>query len=304
MLEDDAIQLLQTLRHYGILLVEFTGGEPLLHPAFRKLLQYALKNFELVSILTNSYYIDEELIEVMREYRHKLIISTTLYSSSQELHDSFCGVKGAFQQTCAKVQLLIKSGIRVRISTVIMPENYAEIESIIALAKKLGAVLFTYSPVFELGRARGKSWKLSEEQTMELEQNLKRSIKKWGKFIQIAPEYIAEWIKEHGCGAGWRAFVINPLGEVRPCILMPNDYIPMGNILRDGFEAVFRKAIVKRLYELKPPSETFCQGCEKLSFCQPCYFRGILSYKSLGEKCNWAVKNEVSSLLKEPSGMF
>ncbi|MCS7366178.1 MAG: radical SAM protein, partial [archaeon GB-1867-035] len=237
---DALLFILKKYAKAGSRIVELTGGEPLLHSSFLDILEFCCKNFLIVSVITNGYYIDRNLVKICQKYKDVISFSITLFSDSSDYHDYFTGVPGSFDRAVNSIKMLTDAKIRVRVSMCITPQNYTKIENVIELAKKLGASSFAYSPILPFGRASRSynTLKLSPNQVKMLMRKVKKLRRKYRGFIQIIPEHVVESFINIGCGAGRKSIVINPKGEVRPCIMLPSTYLYMGNVFRDSLETI------------------------------------------------------------------
>lgn len=109
------------------------------------------------------------------------------------------------------------------------------------------------------------------------------------------------------CGAGHNSYAISSSGIVKPCIMMPDDYLPIDNIFTESCEEIFAKPIPRILAKTPWPKESYCRNCEYERFCRYCIFRGGVMYKCgllgvgakppKGEKCKWAKVAEIDKLL-------
>jgi len=60
----------------------------------------------------------------------------------------------SFDKVTRAIKLLSDSGIFVRATMSVSPENFGDIENTLLLAKKLGARVFGYSPIIPFGRGK------------------------------------------------------------------------------------------------------------------------------------------------------
>lgn len=75
---DKLLKILDDLYQKGLQVVELTGGEPIIHPDFIKILKFCFDRFSLVAILTNGTLIDEQFISKILPFREKIILSVSL----------------------------------------------------------------------------------------------------------------------------------------------------------------------------------------------------------------------------------
>lgn len=61
------LSILNELKACGILQIGFTGGEPLLHPDFDKIIERTLSLGFITSIGTNGYVVDESIIQRIKK---------------------------------------------------------------------------------------------------------------------------------------------------------------------------------------------------------------------------------------------
>lgn len=90
--------LLRSLYEIGIRHIELSGGEPLLHPELPEILKFLGSKFNMVALLTNGFFINEELLDIISEYKDKFILQIGLDGSNSEIVDKITGTKGAFKK--------------------------------------------------------------------------------------------------------------------------------------------------------------------------------------------------------------
>ncbi|MEM3712883.1 MAG: radical SAM protein [Thermoproteota archaeon] len=292
---------LEELHLKGVRVIELTGGEPLLHPDFLEIFEYCASVFELVAVITNGYLINEEIVDKWQKYKHKLIVSVSLHSYSSKFHDWFTCKDGAWKKATEAIQLLANKGIHtVRASMVLTPENWRDMEKTIILAKQLGANLFTYTPVLPFGRGKNLKYNLNISELEELIRYTNKIVSKYGRFIQIVPEEVVEWVGEHGCRAGLKSVVLGPTGNLRPCLMLGDSYISLGNLFYEDMDEIYQKPIISWLDKLKPPSKDICGECKYQLFCWNCYSKAIMKWEELGERCTWAKIYNVDKWIRSP----
>lgn len=275
----------------GVLTCEITGGEVFVHPHANEILLYALNKFKKVAILTNGTLLKKDSLDILVQHKNKIIVGISLDSVQPEVHDRFRGKQDAFQQTCRSIKLLSDHGIFVRVAMSVFAENMWEIRETASLVNELGAKAFAYNWVGDFGRGKDMQHPTSNEDVhkkfLQYEQALLEEFK---GLIPIIPY---EKKRASNCGAGWRAIVVDPYGNVRPCALFPKTF-SLGNILKDSYESVFQSPIVQQLWKLQAPrfSEHCKKGCPFNGYCGGCYLKGLNANKNhRTHVCSW-VKNE------------
>ncbi len=101
--------------------VQFTGGEPLLHPDLPRFVKRALEaRIPAVEIFTNGNSIDAAFLEKIPS---TTMFALSFYSHDLEVHDRITGVPGSGAKTLAGIDLLISRGFQLRVGAVQMEEN-------------------------------------------------------------------------------------------------------------------------------------------------------------------------------------
>lgn len=292
----EVIRILQELASLGLRSVELTGGEPLLHPQFREILEYCASSFERVALLSNGYYIDQDMAQWLGRYRDVLIVQTDIDGSSPDRHKALRGSSAAFFRASEAVKLLVKEGINTRVAMNVTKDDLDDIENTLILAKQLGARWFAFVPVVDFGRAKKLDLSFTPEQIKYMVALSQRMREKYGEFFTyVEPELVLEKFRKaaSNCGAGHRTAVLGPTGKVRPCPLLPEEVMTIGDLTKMSVAEVFSNTVVEYLYHLPAPNEEFCRGCEYELYCKHCYVRGVVTQSKNPSPCKWAKANHV-----------
>jgi SynChlorMet cassette radical SAM/SPASM protein ScmF len=136
----------------GLQTVKLTGGEPLLHPDFVRIVDL-IKEMELGLIIeTNGTLMTAELANHLKEQSTLSHISVSLDGASAETHDPFRGVKGSFEKAVQGIRYLVGAGFSPQIIMSIHVGNVDEIEALVRLAEKLGAGSIKFNIIQPTGR--------------------------------------------------------------------------------------------------------------------------------------------------------
>ena len=112
----------------GLVFLLLTGGEPSLRPDFIELLRGLKSMGLLISVNSNGYLLQGELLEqLLRDPPHRLNIS--LYGTSNEVYESLCGVS-AYDTVLRNIRTLRQAGGDVKLNLTLTPENYGDRERI------------------------------------------------------------------------------------------------------------------------------------------------------------------------------
>lgn len=136
----------------GLRNVKLTGGEPLLHPDFVRMIDLLHEKNLGVRIETNGTLMTQELAQYLKEKSTLRFISVSLDGSSPEVHDPFRGVKGSFENACNGIRYLVGAGYRPQIIMSLHSGNVDQIEALVRLAETLGAGSVKFNLIQPSGR--------------------------------------------------------------------------------------------------------------------------------------------------------
>ena len=155
---DDGIPL-------GLGSVKLTGGEPLLHPDFKKIVDYIAEKELNLTIETNGTLLTDDLALYLKTNGSLRHISISLDGATASTHDRFRGVKGSFEKAINGIRALSAVGYHPQIIMSLHQGNFHEIEALIHIAEELGAG----SVKFNLIQSTGRGEKMSQQgQTLEI----------------------------------------------------------------------------------------------------------------------------------------
>ena len=120
---ENAKQVLSELRNEGCIWLTITGGEPLLHPNFLEIYNYAYDLGFGISVLTNGYLITDYHIQTFKNKPPKTV-DITLYGFDEESYASFTGNHGYFEKFQQNLQCLKSNNIRFNLKTVLTTKTY------------------------------------------------------------------------------------------------------------------------------------------------------------------------------------
>ena len=294
-------EYISALHENGGSVIELTGGEPMLHKDFFELVDYACERMNLVAILTNGYYLQEEAIARLLKHKKTLIFNISLDSHRKDCHDRLRGKEGAFDKTINAMRLLGENGFRYRVAMSVMGENNFDIEETIGLARKYKATTFGYNHILDFGRGEGlssgapKATPEAAKKRYEYETRIRETHK---DFLNMLTAEQLKSVKSTNCGIIHRTVTVGPDGEVRPCAMFGGDVIEVGNIMKQSFKELFKSGIGNVFAAMPAPKAEICGDCKYLPYCGNCILRGIKK-GSKTPGCKWLEKTGVMKYVKE-----
>ncbi|HPG32121.1 MAG TPA: radical SAM protein, partial [bacterium] len=142
-------EILVSLQKLGCFKITFTGGEPLTHPEFDKIISLTEQYQFIFSIFTNGHLLTEKIIKRLRLSKYFGGFHISFYGVSSAIHDKITGIQGSFDKLMSNIESLKKNGIKFILKTAIMKHNYREWEDIMIFCSENNykhAMEFTFLP--------------------------------------------------------------------------------------------------------------------------------------------------------------
>lgn len=289
-------ELFADLARLGVLVVTFSGGEPMLRKDFLDIVALARRHRFAVRIYTSGTLIDEAVADRLAELRvHEVHVS--LYSPHADVHDTFTGHEGSHAKSVRGLRLLHARGIRTVFKSCVMTINVDDLLELKALATSLGAV-----PRFDPGikpRMNGDlsplKYALTPDVVAEKFLEVPELVSTWG---DSDPDHLCDGENPRRgkdfamCAAATQLIAINADGTVAPCAMFPST---AGSYV-DGVAKLWREApLFNQVRGQRFDEMSECSSCEVQSGCDPCMAYGLVEQ---GEQtaCNSASKLNASSL--------
>jgi radical SAM protein with 4Fe4S-binding SPASM domain len=139
-----------------------TGGEPLLHPDWPEIFEFAFKQTDLIEIgmQTNAAMLTERDINKLLSFpADRLSLQVSLDGASAEINDMVRG-EGSFDAVTKALRMLSHKGLgkRTGISFTEMQHNYHELPEIIELVRDLGLKSLVSNTLVKAGRSTRYEW--------------------------------------------------------------------------------------------------------------------------------------------------
>jgi SynChlorMet cassette radical SAM/SPASM protein ScmF len=260
-------------RPLGLSGVKLTGGEPLLHPHFLRLLEIVRLNELAVTIETNGLLCTPEIAaEIARSPRR--FVSVSLDGADAETHEWVRGVAGSFRAARQALNNLVAAGIRPQIVFTVMRRNAGQVDAVVRMADELGAASVKFNVVQPTARGEklhGVQETLSVSELIELGRHVERELAPRTRlrvFFDYPPAFraLSRIASGDGCGVCGIAGILGVISSGHYALCGIGEQVPelvFGEVGRDKLDVVWRDhAILKALREGLPERlEGTCSRC-------------------------------------------
>ena len=258
-----------------------TGGDPILHPDFWRLLALMQQHSIPFTILGNPFHLTDEVCRKLKAYgceKYQLSID-----GLRETHDWF-RKPGSFDTTLDKIHCINRAGIRSVVMTTVSGANIDEVPDIIDVVVEAGVNVFAFarycptSEEKEVGIAPLRYRRLLADCDKKFQQyqaagcqtyfNKKDHLWTLYEYETGAfkiPETIQDGMIYGGCNCGNCHLTILPTGDVYACRRVQNSKV--ANVFTDRLADVW----VCQMEQYRDYTKfEKCSKCELLAFCRGC----------------------------------
>ena len=260
---------LQHLKKLGVKVIDFTGGEPLLHGEIGEILRLA-KKYGFITTLTTNCLLYPKKAEAIRGLVDMLHFS--LDSPLEEEHNASRGVD-CFRFFRESLETAKSLGETPDILFTVFRKNLHHIHQVWEEYARQRNLMLLLNPVFQYNQVEtGESF--SSDDLKEL--------RHWGKKKNVFLNEAFLVLREKGgnqidnpvCRAGSSTIVISPENEyILPCYHLGIASLPVDNNLSEVFHS--EKARSLRMLEGRLPG---CRGCTINCYMQPSFTTNLNRY--------------------------
>ncbi len=263
----DVVENLKQLKRIGVKVIDFTGGEPLLHRDLHLFLEEAKKLKFLTTVTTNALLYPKHA-ESLRGKIDMLHFSLDYYTA--EKHNQSRGVD-CYDHVMKSIEIALSLGEKPDIIATVLEDNMEEIEAIYENICLPNQLMLLLNPGFDYNAITLRTSTDSFERMTQLAK------KKWvylnDAFIKLRKDG-GNQIDNPVCKAASTTLVISPQNElVLPCYHLNKGSIPIQNNL----ETLYQSDEVQEMVQLEGRYEA-CQGCTINCYMQPSFATHLNKY--------------------------
>ncbi|MEJ5285318.1 MAG: radical SAM protein [Brevinematales bacterium] len=275
----------------GVVFLEITGGEPMVHKNINEIIKLAGEYFPWFAILSNGTILKEETLILLKEMKSQVTgIQISIDGSCEEVFEKIRGVKSTYKTTIENILKLKENGFPIRVSIVLTKDNIVDLESTCSLVKELGIDHFSISIAQEFGR-----FDFDHKNCLNFNEYLKNEYKDifasvYEKYkdiidnVKMKEALIKTFLRKErsellNCGAGWERVYIDVKGNVRLCPLISSKWITLGNIFVNDYIKIFNneKSEFFMKFSFRAEFSSLCQDCEFILYCGGCFAQILLA---------------------------
>ncbi|MDP2924703.1 MAG: PqqD family peptide modification chaperone [Candidatus Omnitrophota bacterium] len=277
-------KLLQQMVKSGCLWLLITGGEPLIRSDFCEIYRYAKDLGMIITVFTSATNITERIADLFCEYP-PFLIEATLHGATEKTFDSISRTPGAFKQFQKGIQLLQKRKVSFHLKTIVMKQNFNEVEATRQLAIDMGAENFRFDPMINADffhSSKALDLRISVEDALKLDmlepyrihwERIYRTAIKKRRIYRFSDKLLFP------CRAGKCSFAISSDGRLLPCILIRVPYYDLRETLfMDAWREMNRFTTITKMRE-----DNQCLRCS-VQTCSKCPAWGYLEHGDLNTK--------------------
>ena len=258
-----------------------TGGDPILHPDFWRLLALLKEHDIPFAILGNPFHLTDEVCMRLKGYgcrKYQLSLD-----GMRETHDWF-RKPGSFDCTLEKIGCINRAGIRSVVMTTVSGANISEVPDIIDTVVKAGADVYAfarycptsgekdtgmtpqdYRRLLDICYQKYQKYEAEGCKTCFNKKDHLWTLYEYEKGIFKIPEDAQDGMIYSGCNCGNCHMTILPTGDIYACRRVQNSKV--GNVFSDRIADVW----VCRMEAYRDYSKfEKCAKCELLPYCRGC----------------------------------
>lgn len=234
--------------------IQFTGGEPLLHPDLQTLARLARSlHFDEVEIYTNLTLASDETLSWIKQ--EGVSIATSLLGHNSETHDLCTRLPGSFSRWYERIKKVQAMGIKFRVGIVRLKQNETYIRKIERFVRAEG--LIDPGAKFEPDdyRATGKleDTKLAPDTVASQ------------PYLTVNPGFFHRARRYNPCW--WGQVAVSPTGIVYPCVFSRT--LPIGDLREKTLTWILEKA-ANSFWLINLDRVDKCKDCELRYACMDC----------------------------------
>jgi len=213
-------ECMDAARQAGAPIVSITGGEPLLHPQIKEIINSLIKENFFVYLCTNGLLLEESLDEIKPHSKLSIVVHL---DGMPKTHNFITGKNNVFEKAIKGIRKAKMMKFKVRTNTTIYKKtSVEEISDLFLLLKGIGIDGIMVSPAFSY-EVLNKEGFLDREEISEVFKRIYRNLN--GSRLYNTPIYweFLTGKRDLQC-IPWANPTVNPKGWKSPCYLITDNH--------------------------------------------------------------------------------
>lgn len=289
---EECKQIIDRLADWGVRVLIFSGGEPLLREDLFQLLQYATSKGLHPQLSTNGVRITNERAQRLKDAGVEYV--GVSLDGKPEFNDAYRGIHGGFSRALDGLRFIREAGLKTGVRMTVHQRNKADLMWLLDLAVEERFSRFYISHLLYSGRADAMSDDdLGAEDSRTLMNQVfekSRALLKKGSQTQVVSggndadgPYLMLWVREKlgveaarkvmdllrlrgGNSAGEKIWNIDHRGEVYADQFFRS--MTAGNILKDTPDTIYKSRLFRQLRDRENRLKGRCTECLHLPLCR------------------------------------
>jgi len=290
---EESLRLIDGIASFSTPVVILTGGEPLLREDIYDIARYGTSRGLRMVIAPNGTLVDAEKARRLQACGIQRA-SISLDGATQESHDRFRRVEGAFEGALRGIGFFKQVGLEFQVNTTVTQRNASELPAILELAVRLGAVahhIFLLVPTGrgkELGQEaihaeeyeRILHWFYEQGKKVPLQLKatcaphyyriLRQQAQQEGK--RVTPQSHGLNAMTRGCLGGIGFCFVSYKGDVQPCGYLE---VFSGSVKEQSLQEIWETSAVFERLRSFSSYKGRCGRCEYIRVCGGCRARAF-----------------------------
>lgn len=238
-------------KNMGVHMLSLTGGEPLVHPDFKQIVEYISHNNIQYTVYTNGYLLNEKMILFLKQ-NNVSNIRISLDGFSEHIHDTFRNFKGSYNKIIEASKMLIYYKLPFEFNSMLHKYNNDILKFQHFVENEIGNIKIIFDYILNIGNAKNlyNDFGLELDDFCDIYSNyLKELLVKGLKFDTNQKKY---------CGIGCNYIYITAEGLVKICPTV-DDSVNIGNI---------NTHLLFDIWQSKKMAPYYNMHCENISKCK------------------------------------
>lgn len=263
----DARSVLEQAKSLGAKNATITGGEVLLNPEWKSIVQTASDLGFRTSLFTNGSLMTQNDVDFLKSVKNLKMVQISLYSLEEGVHDKITGLSGSCKKTKAAIKMLRSANVPLFVSCPAMKENLETVSGVMAWCDENKIESCCDVSIFDSLDKSNASHRLDNK---DLKKFFEITMCDNGKLAYV-------WGKSHGkrdltkinfYGSATSSLLVSGDGNIYPMI---GWYEKLGNIETDNLIDIYNNhPLLKKIRKIKVSDFAECRECDAVDFCVFC----------------------------------